>query len=338
MILSRYFSRPSLMALAMSVSLAASAQTTDRKLCDFETSGAYASIGAYDTWEASPFRNGTLPANVRVVDNQLTNPDPVRGFAPNPSKKVLALQRSRFGSNTFGALVGLKEPFAQTKKKQYVHVKIYSPKAGPAMLIGLGNRDDRPSQSALTEQFWSTASQQLVANQWNDAVFAVSGANGITIRNLLIVPDATSPHNLAQDFAVYIDDIVLSGDPQPFFTTSAKAGVKTFAAGDRVALSRGVDDLGGGLNGDILLSDGSAVTGKTAVCGKPLGVKAVPAPGFRFSKLVIRHGRNLDGEAENNWTETTVSASQFRNGEYTIPASVVDGDLRLVPYFSNTER
>ncbi len=326
------------MALAMSVSLAASAQTTDRKLCDFETSGAYASIGAYDTWEASPFRNGTLPANVRVVDNQLTNADPVRGFAPNPSKKVLALQRSRFGSNTFGALVGLKEPFAQTKKKQYVHVKIYSPKAGPAMLIGLGNRDDRPSQSALTEQFWSTASQQLVANQWNDAVFAVSGANGITIRNLLIVPDATSPHNLAQDFAVFIDDIVLSGDPQPFFTTSAKAGVKTFAAGDRVALSRGVDDLGGGLNGDILLSDGSAVTGKTAVCGKPLGVKAVPAPGFRFSKLVIRHGRNLDGEAENNWTETTVSASQFRNGEYTIPASVVDGDLRLVPYFSNTER
>lgn len=326
------------MALAMSVSLAASAQTTDRKLCDFETSGAYASIGAYDTWEASPFRNGTLPANVRIVDNQLTNADPVRGFAPNPSKKVLALQRSRFGSNTFGALVGLKEPFAQTKKKQYVHVKIYSPKAGPAMLIGLGNRDDRPSQSALTEQFWSTASQQLVANQWNDAVFAVSGANGITIRNLLIVPDATSPHNLAQDFAVYIDDIVLSGDPQPFFTTSAKAGVKTFAAGDRVTLSRGVDDLGGGLNGDILLSDGSAVTGKTAVCGKPLGVKAVPAPGFRFSKLVIRHGRNLDGEAENNWTETTVSASQFRNGEYTIPASVVDGDLRLVPYFSNTER
>ncbi len=326
------------MALAMSVSLAASAQTTDRKLCDFETSGAYASIGAYDTWEASPFRNGTLPANVRVVDNQLTNADPVRGFAPNPSKKVLALQRSRFGSNTFGALVGLKEPFAQTKKKQYVHVKIYTPKAGPAMLIGLGNRDDRPSQSALTEQFWSTASQQLVANQWNDAVFAVSGANGITIRNLLIVPDATSPHNLAQDFAVFIDDIVLSGDPQPFFTTSAKAGVKTFAAGDRVALSRGVDDLGGGLNGDILLSDGSAVTGKTAVCGKPLGVKAVPAPGFRFSKLVIRHGRNLDGEAENNWTETTVSASQFRNGEYTIPASVVDGDLRLVPYFSNTER
>lgn len=336
--LSRYFSRPSFMALAMWLSLAATAQTTDRKLCDFETNGACRSIGAYDTWESSPFRNGTLQGNVRIIDNHLTAPDPVRGFAPNPSKKILALQRSRFGSNTFGALVGLSEPFAQTKQKQYIHVKIYSPKAGPAMLIGLGNRDDRPSQSALTEQFWSTASQPLAANQWNDAVFAVSGSNGITIRNLLIVPDATSPHNLTADFAVYIDDIVLSSDSQPFFTTSAKTRVKTFAAGDRIALSRGVDELGGGLNGDILLSDGSAVTGKTAVCGKPLRVKAVPAPGFHFSKLVIRHGRNLDGESEDNWSETTVSASQFRDGEYTIPAAVVDGDIRLVPYFSNTEK
>ena len=336
--LPRYFSRPSFMALAMWLSLAAAAQTTDRKLCDFETNGACLSIGAYDTWESSPFRNGTLQGNVRIIDNHLTAPDPIRGFAPNPSKKILALQRSRFGSNTFGALVGLSETFAQTKQKQYVHVKIYSPKAGPAMLIGLGNRDDRPSQSALTEQFWSTASQPLAANQWNDAVFAVSGSNGITIRNLLIVPDATSPHNLTADFAVYIDDIVLSSDAQPFFTTSAKTRVKTFAAGDRIALSRGVDELGGGLNGDILLSDGSAVTGKTAVCGRPLRVKAVPAPGFHFSKLVIRHGRNLDGEPEDNWSETTVSASQFRDGEYTIPAAVVDGDIRLVPYFSNTEK
>lgn len=53
----RYFIRPSFMALAMSLSLAVSAQTTDRKLCDFETSGACLSVGAYDTWEASPFRD-----------------------------------------------------------------------------------------------------------------------------------------------------------------------------------------------------------------------------------------------------------------------------------------
>lgn len=331
----KHISKLSLLSAVLLFPLSLMAQTAERKLCDFESPDSYASIGVYDTWENSPFRTGRMPANVRVVANHLVAPDSIRDFVPNASRRVLALQRSRFGSNTFGALVGLKEPFAQTKKTQYVHVKIYSPKASPAMLIGLGNRDDRPGQSPMTEQFWSKSTQPLVAGQWNDVVFPVSGANGVTIRNLLVVADATSPHNLTADFAVYIDDIILSPDSRPFFTTSAKPSVKTFVAGDRVSLSRGVDGLGGGLNGDILLADGSAVTGKTAEYGKPLRVKAVPAPGFRFSKLVIRHGGNLDGEKSVGYTETTVMASQFRDGMYTIPPSVVDGDMLFVPYFAS---
>ena len=138
---------------ALALPMAASAQNTERKLCDFESAEAYRSIKVYDTWENSPFRNNSVEGNIQVVQNHLNDADPVRGFVPNPSRHILAVQRSRFGSNTFGALVGLKEPFAQTKTVQYVHVKIYSPKGGPAMLIGLGNRDDRPHQSPLTEQF-----------------------------------------------------------------------------------------------------------------------------------------------------------------------------------------
>lgn len=332
---SRYTGKLVALLLALLSSASLSAQMSEKKLCDFESANSYAPISVYDTWENSPFRNGTLAGNVRVVANHLTAADPMRGFAPNPSSKVLALQRSRFGSNTFGALLKLKEPIAQTKQTQYIHVKIYSPKAAPAMLIGLGNRDDRPNQSPLTEQFWSVTTQPLVANQWNDAVFAVSGSNGVTIRHLLIVPDATSPHNLTADFAVYIDDVVLSEDEAPFFSTSGKSPVKSFKPGDVVSLSRGVDGQGGGLNGDILLAEGTPLTGKTAICGKPLKVKAVPAPGFRFSKLVIRHGRNLDGEKQHNWTETTIGVGQFRNGEFKIPGSVVDGDMRFVPYFSS---
>ncbi len=332
---SRYTGKLVALLLALLSSASLSAQMSEKKLCDFESANSYAPISVYDTWENSPFRNGTLAGNVRVVANHLTAADPMRGFAPNPSSKVLALQRSRFGSNTFGALLKLKEPIAQTKQTQYIHVKIYSPKAAPAMLIGLGNRDDRPNQSPLTEQFWSVTTQPLVANQWNDAVFAVSGSNGVTIRHLLIVPDATSPHNLTADFAVYIDDVVLSEDEAPFFSTSGKSPVKSFKPGDVVSLSRGVDGQGGGLNGDILLADGTPLTGKTAICGKPLKVKAVPAPGFRFSKLVIRHGRNLDGEKQHNWTETTIGVGQFRNGEFKIPGSVVDGDMRFIPYFSS---
>ena len=92
---------------ALALPMAASAQNTERKLCDFESADAYRSIKVYDTWENSPFRNKSAEGNIQVVQNHLNDADPVRGFVPNPSHHILAVQRSRFGSNTFGALVGL---------------------------------------------------------------------------------------------------------------------------------------------------------------------------------------------------------------------------------------
>ena len=191
----------------------------DKTLCDFENADSYASVGVYDTWEQSPFRTGKLTGNCQVVSNFLNQEDEQLGFAPNESSKILGVQRSRYGSNTFGALVELKEPFALTKKTQYVHVMMYSPKDGNVMLIGLGNRDDRPWQSKKTEQFWSTPSSKVQAGKWVDVVFPISGANGITIHNLLVVVDRNSPHNLMEDFAVYVDNIVLSSQRDPFFST-----------------------------------------------------------------------------------------------------------------------
>ena len=70
----------------------------------FETQD-YASLGAYDTWEQSPFRTGALKANVAVVDNHLLDAD------CNETQKMLGIQRSRFGSNTFGAKIDLKKKF-----------------------------------------------------------------------------------------------------------------------------------------------------------------------------------------------------------------------------------
>lgn len=492
------------LALAL-LPLGAMAQSNGTTLCDFETAESYKSVGVYDTWEQSPFRTGKLTGNAKVVKNHLTGIDALLGYAPNTSNRILAVQRSRFGSNTFGALVGLKTPFALTKTTQYVHVKINSPKGGKVMLIALGNRDDRQWQPALTEQCWSQCTSKISADRWCDAVFPISGSDGITIRNLLVVVDATSPHDMAEDFAAYIDDIILSNDPLPFFSSNpytinydeqttlsrsdrytsavsltngdgvqsvetgqqtskklyvkrmdncflAKPGEKvtpkvTFSGswmagyayidkgndgafnvgyddsgvtdmGDlmsfalykgedsdgntvsaspssnppaftipsdmkpgiyrmrykvdwdcvdpggntsstnkisdnggiivdtrinihntTVSLFRAVDGLGGGLNGDILLGDGSAVTDKKVPFGKDLKVRVKPAPGFRFSHLVIRHGYNIDGDSlvnENRqWEEVTVRASQFSDNEYTIPAKLVDGDMRFVPYFSS---
>ena len=481
------------------------AQAQDQTLCDFETTQSYKSVGVYDTWEHSPFRDGTLQGNAQVVDNFLTDENPLLGYAPNTSAKILGVQRSRFGSNTFGALVELAEPFALTKTTQYVHVKMYSPVDSKVMLIGLGNRDDRPWQSEKTEQFWSVPSSTLSAGQWADIVFPVSGANGITVRNLLVVVDRTSPHALDADYAAYIDDVILSTKSEPFFSTKlysinyeetqattrsdrylnsvslttsdgqqtvsvsqnsekklyikkldtvlkAKPGdnvtpnfdytgswmcgylyidkgndgafnvdytdngitnmndLMTYSLyknydsagkyvsgepsktppaftipadqtpgiyrvrfkidwdnvdpggnpgpsnkitdnggtivdalinihGDNVNLSRATEENGGGLNGDVTLANGTPVTDQTTPFGKSFVIKAAPAEGFAFDYVKIRHGYNLEGPSsvyENKqWEEVTVNASQFTNGEYTIPASMVDGDLRFVPYFKS---
>ena len=109
---------------------------------------------------------------------------------------------------------------------------------------------------------------------------------------------------------------------------------------DNVNLFRATEANGGGLNGDILLANGNAVTGQTTPFNKAFTIKASPAPGFEFDYVKIRHGYNLEGPAtvcENlQWEEVTVKASQFTNGEYTVPANLVDGDIRFVPYFKST--
>lgn len=481
-------------------------QAQNQTICDFETTDSYKQVGVYDTWADSPFRTGRLKGNAKVVDNHLNGEDAILGYAPNTSSKILGVQRSRFGSNTFGALVELKEPLALTKKTQYVHVKMYSPKDCNVMLIGLGSRDDRPWQPKTTEQFWSVPTSQVGADKWNDIVFPISGANGISIYNLLVVVDRSSTHALAEDFAAYIDDIILSTSSDPFFSSTpypinyestttlsrsdrytsavglkssdgtqsiavsqqsdkllyqdrmektllAKPGESvtpsiTFAGSwmagyvyidkgndgmfnvtyddngitdmgdlmsyalfknktstgatvsgspsatppaftipegqkpgfyrirykvdwdnvdpggnngssnkitanggvivdarinihaDNVNLYRATEENGGGLNGDILLADGNAVTGQTTPFGKAFVIKASPAPGFEFDYVKIRHGYNLEGASSlfgnKQWEEVTVQASEFTNGEYTVPATLVDGDVRFVPYFKNT--
>ena len=97
-----------IMALAALLPLPALAQTIT-----FDTED-YASLGVYDTWEASPFRTGALQGNYAVIDNHLNQVEEIFGEAPNPSAKILAVQRSRFGSNTFGVRVNLKETFELT--------------------------------------------------------------------------------------------------------------------------------------------------------------------------------------------------------------------------------
>lgn len=193
------------------------AAATAQVSVNFDTDDA-ANIGIYDSWEASPFRTGQLKGNVRVVPNELSAADPALGQAPNPTSRMLAVQRSRFGSNTFGARIDLKQPFELTPQTKYVHVLIHKPVEGRVMLIGLGKRRERAGQSPEAEQFWSFSTARVVPGKWNDAVFPIKGAGGIDIHSLVVVPDCESPHALTADFAAYIDEITVNDDPKPRFS------------------------------------------------------------------------------------------------------------------------
>ena len=196
---------------AMALPLTAMAQTVK---VDFEDPSGYKSIGVYDTWEESPFRLGKLKGNAAVVDNFIS-PTNAEGDVVNDSQKILGVQRSRFGSNTFGVRVDLNTPFDITPTTQYVHVKIYKPIEGKVMLVALGKRPDRAGQSNDVEQAWAYSTSTSVANQWFDAVFPIKGCNGVQVHSLVIVPDVTSPQELTSDFAAYIDDIEVNSSSVP---------------------------------------------------------------------------------------------------------------------------
>lgn len=196
---------------ALTMPLAASAQS----VIDFETDATKgASVSVFDTWENSPFRTNKLNGNIKVIDNPFKVVDEITGNG-NKSNKVLAFQRSRFGSSTFGARVELSAPLALTQKTKYVHVKIYTPKADKIMLFALGKRTDRADQSKDVVQVEANCISSVKANKWCDAVFAISSAPGVNIHSFLIIPDLQSTHDLDQDFAVYVDDIEVNNTSMP---------------------------------------------------------------------------------------------------------------------------
>lgn len=197
------------------------AQTTEEVRIDFENQN-YKALGVYDSWLKSPFRSqnkqaAVLEGNVQVVSNIDKNYDEILKATPNASENVLGFQRSRFGSNTFGARIDLKQPFALTKETKYVHVMIHKPKVGRTMLIGLGKRTDRAGQSTDTEQFWELSTREVEPNKWVDAVFPVKGAGGIEIHSLVVVVDCEDTNGLKDDFLAYIDNIVVNNEA---FTTT----------------------------------------------------------------------------------------------------------------------
>lgn len=195
--------------------LMASANVLKAQRCiSFEQSD-FAAIGVYDTWEQSPFRTGKLQGNAAIVSNPFPQSDPQLGYAPNPTPRVLAFQRSRFGSNTFGVRIDLTEPFLLHPTTSYVHILLHRPVEGRVMLIGLGRRTELKGKRPEVEQFWVQSMVDVPADKWADAVFPVKGAEGIEIHSLVLIPQLESTHDLLADYAVFVDEIEINHDDSP---------------------------------------------------------------------------------------------------------------------------
>lgn len=174
-------------------------------ICNFESQD-YDSLKVFDEWANSPFNQKKLEGNIAVVSNTIKGP-------ADSTANILALQRSRYGSNIFGAKIRLKTPFELTTTPKYVHFLINKPFEGRVMLVGLGKRIDNPGQSDQVVQFHSSSLYKVPAGQWTDVVCAIKGNGGIMISSLVIVPDCESPHSLTADYITYIDDIIISNSP-----------------------------------------------------------------------------------------------------------------------------
>ena len=198
----------------------------------------YKAISVYDSWEKSPFRTGALQGNAAVASNPDTEVDAVLGTAPNATGKVVAFQRSRHGSNTYGVRIDLKEPIRMTKQLQYIHVMTYlkdKPANSRMMVIGLGKRleESWSWQTGEEEQFWAVTNTNVKPQAgWQDIVVSFKGFSyskeenensGIDIYSLIIVPDVRSPHADESDWIAYFDEIIVDNNPDKRFTTDKYA-------------------------------------------------------------------------------------------------------------------
>ena len=116
--------------------------------------------------------------------------------------------------------------------------------------------------------------------------------------------------------------------------------VRLVVHNDQVTIKRGTRGTSGGLNGDVLKADGSKLTEELIPFGEPYNVSVKPAPGFKFSHFLIRHG-NISSEDSllyetPQFFDATVPSYLVKNNLYTIPAKYIDGDVEITPYFKST--
>lgn len=198
-----------------------------QQMITFDTND-FIGIGVYDSSPNSPLRKGKIKGNAQVVANPMVVTDTIQSRVTNPTRYVVAVQRSRFGSNTYGVRIDLKEPIRMTKEEQFIHFLTLvpnKPAVSNMMVIGLGKRTEKAWewQDGLDEQFWAVSKESIAAsNSWQRVTCSFKGfsysreenpESGIEINSLIIIPDVRSAHADTTDWIAYFDQIIINQEP-----------------------------------------------------------------------------------------------------------------------------
>lgn len=93
-------------------------------------------------------------------------------------------------------------------------------------------------------------------------------------------------------------------------------------------------------NGTLLAADGSELP-QTVSFGKPLALKVAPADGYALDALKVLHGHNLGGAQEvhgvQQYDEEVLPGYLVNGDVITLPAEIVDGDVKIVALFAKQE-
>lgn len=92
------------------------------------------------------------------------------------------------------------------------------------------------------------------------------------------------------------------------------------------------------LNGEVISSNGKKLNRLKVPFGQPFKVKMLPADGFEFTGLKVRHGYNLAGDSLSHGTyqyiDEFIARDRFAaDSTVTIPADMIDGDVLLEGVF-----
>ena len=191
-----------------------------------------------------------------------------------------------------------------------------------------------------------TAESELVSytflNGYNSQGTSQTNGNSV-VNGVITCPDFTIPENIQP--GIYrmrlkvdwnSDDAGGNDNSNNLITTNGGAVVDVLlnVHEEEVLISANQ------LNGDVLRTDGTALSDAPIPFGQTFRIKMSPAPNFTYTGIVLTHGYHLDGpefvRGNRQFSVVTIPASSFdtTTHEYVIPASYIDGEVRIEGLFT----